>query len=218
MMPSITPETVAPTADHRGLLVWRFSRPTEAISSAPVGGGTGPVDWILMVGVPDDYSRTDLSAHSGELSAGLGLEGRGVTMFTAVRVSEFRVHTTGGVTAVATVGVTRPTWAASESQDHGTWTRPDPTPGTINLVVGFPLPLSAAAAVNAVMTVTEAKSQALSECGVPGTGTASDAVAVTWPSGEPQVRFGGPRSRYGAPAARAVHRCVVSALLGEGPR
>ena len=32
------------------------------------------------------------------------------------------------------------------------------------------------------MTITEAKAQALIEAGVPGTGTASDAVVVCWPS------------------------------------
>lgn len=177
----------------------------------------GPLRWVLIVGVPDDYSRTDLSVHAAELSSGLGLEGRGATMFTAARVSQFRTHTDEGVTVAATVGVTRPTWAASEDGGHGTWPRSS-GPGTINIVVGFPAPLCDAAAVNTVMTVTEAKSQALQEHGVPGTGTASDAVTVVWPGGEPRSRFGGPRSRYGAPAARAVHRCVLAALRGEDSR
>jgi len=62
--------------------------------------------------------------------------------------------------------------------------------------------------VNAVMTVTEAKAQALLEMGVPGTGTASDAVCVACAPYGTVETFAGPRSRIGAPLARAVHAAV----------
>jgi adenosylcobinamide amidohydrolase len=62
--------------------------------------------------------------------------------------------------------------------------------------------------VNAVMTVTEAKAQALFEAGVPGTGTASDAVCIVCRPDGAAEPFAGPRSRVGAPLARAVHTAV----------
>ncbi|MFF4778427.1 adenosylcobinamide amidohydrolase [Microtetraspora fusca] len=106
-----------------------------------------------------------------------------------------------------------------------------PAPGTINIIVAVPVAFTDAALVNAVMTVTEAKTQALIEAGFPGTGTASDAVCVavrdagthqgtgggsgvgraTWDGGDagPEL-FGGPRSIWGARIARAVHRAVLA--------
>jgi len=81
--------------------------------------------------------------------------------------------------------------------------------GTVNLVAVLSRRLSPAALVNAVMTVTEAKSQALWEAGFPGTGTPSDAVAVLCPAAGPAEAFAGPRSLWGSRLARAAHRAVL---------
>jgi adenosylcobinamide amidohydrolase len=62
------------------------------------------------------------------------------------------------------------------------------------------------------MTATEAKTQALVEGGVPGTGTASDAVCIAGPANGPVEVFGGPRSAIGAPLARAVHAAVAGGI------
>ena len=79
-------------------------------------------------------------------------------------------------------------------------------------MVQIPVGLSPAAAVNAVATATEAKVQALVEAGVPGTGTASDAVLVCWSPALPVEPFAGPRSTWGARIARAVHAAVRRGL------
>ncbi|WP_182897400.1 adenosylcobinamide amidohydrolase [Microbispora sp. H10830] len=84
-----------------------------------------------------------------------------------------------------------------------------PRPGTINILVAVPVAFSDPALVNAVMTVTEAKTQALLEAGFPCTGTASDAVCVAVREDGPAEAFGGPRSVWGARIARAVHRAVL---------
>jgi adenosylcobinamide amidohydrolase len=68
-----------------------------------------------------------------------------------------------------------------------------------------------AALLNALATVTEAKAQALFEARVPGTGTASDAVAVCCPPGGTES-YGGPRSAWGARLARATHAAVADGL------
>jgi adenosylcobinamide amidohydrolase len=88
----------------------------------------------------------------------------------------------------------------------------------VNIVAVLSRRLSGAALVNAVMTVTEAKSQALWEAGFAGTGTPSDAVAVLCAPSGPAEAFGGPRSRYGSRLARAVHRAVLDGSRRAGTR
>lgn len=198
--------------DTRHAAVWSFVDPVAAISSAPVGGGTAAIDWVLNIGVTDGYRRTDLGAHAREVAAKLGLAGTGAALLTAYDVQRIVRAEDDGVVVDATVGVTKPTWAADANDSHArrdgdTW-----RPGTINIVVQCPVALSPAAAVNAVMTVTEAKAQALIEAGVPGTGTASDAVLVCWPPMLPAEDFGGPRSVWGARIGRAVHAAMVDGL------
>lgn len=201
-------------AHTRSVLSWVFPEPRASLSSAPVGGGSAALDWLVNVGVGDRYLRTDLERHATEVVERLGLRGTGAALFTAVDVAEFVRTVDGGVAADATVGVTTPTWAADadgpESSTEGQ------ASGTINLVVQLPVALSPAAAVNAVITATEAKAQALLEAGVPGTGTASDAVVVCWPPSVPAERFAGPRSTWGARIARAVHAAVAAGLATEG--
>ena len=194
--------------DTRHVLAWAFPEPVGAVSSAPVGGGVAAVSWVVNLGVPAGYARTDLGAHAAEVARRLGLGGTGAALFTAVDVRRVVRSEDGGVVVDATVGVTRPTWAADADGAHG----PPWAPGTINLVVQVPVGLSPAAAVNATMTATEAKAQALLEAGVPGTGTASDALVVCWSPAVPTEAFGGPRSPWGARIARAVHGAVRQGL------
>ncbi|WP_436794794.1 adenosylcobinamide amidohydrolase [Actinospongicola halichondriae] len=198
--------------DTRHALVWSFPETVMAISSAPVGGGTAAIDWALNVGVTEGYARTDLGAHVREVSSHLGLDGTGAAMLTAADVRRVVRGTDEGVVVDATVGVTKPTWAADADGTHARRDGDRWVPGTINILVQVPVALSPAAAVNAVMTATEAKSQALIEAGVPGTGTASDAVLICWPPTLPVQEFGGPRSPWGARIARATHAAMVEGL------
>ena len=198
--------------DTREVLAWRFDEPRAALSSAPVGGGSASVDWALNIGVTEGYARTDLDDHAADVARRLGLVGTGAALFTAADVRRVVHAEDGGVAVDATVGVTKPTWAADRDDVHGRREGGAWVPGTINVVVQVPVALGPAAAVNAVMTATEAKVQALLEHGVPGTGTASDAVAVVWPATLPVEPFAGPRSTWGARIARAVHAAVRQGL------
>lgn len=201
---TVDASTVAQT---RLAAAWTFPEPRPIISSAPVGGGVATVDWVLNIGVTGDYDRTDLAEHAAEVASRLELVGAGAALFTAVDVDRAVRAEDGGVVVDATVGVTRPTWAADDGGHGEPW-----RPGTINVVVQVPAGLSPGAAVNAVATATEAKAQALSEAGVPGTGTASDALAVVWSPLLPTEAFAGPRSTWGACIARAVHAAVRHGL------
>ena len=195
------------TNERRSVLVWSWPEPTTMLSSAAVGGGLKSVDHLLNVSVPVDYGRTDLDVHLAEIVDELSLSGTHAGLFTAVDVTHVRRNVCNGVVADATVGASKLTWAADPSGSFTVW-----SPGTINIVVQSPVALSEAAAVNAVMTITEAKVQALIDCEVPGTGTASDAVALAWPTqGQPQ-QFGGPRSEWGARIAQSTYESVKAGL------
>ena len=190
------------------VLVWQFDPEVRAVSSAVLGGGIGTRSWVINAEVSTDYQRADPAQHATAIARQLGLRpGSGVAMFTAAPVADVATSEDGGVRCDATVGVSIPTWAVSHGDHDDPW-----APGTINLVCHLPASLSDAALVNAVMTATEAKTQALFEQGVPGTGTASDAVVVCCSPGGSE-RYAGPRSRWGARLARAVHAAVAEGTV-----
>jgi adenosylcobinamide hydrolase len=186
-------------------LSWRPPSPVRVASTSVLGGGIGERAWFLNASVSAGYAADDPAAELRALAGGIGLEGDGVGMLTAKDVRGAVLEEDGGVRVVATVGLGWPTWAAGP---------PDAAArvagvGTINLLAVVPAALGDAALVNAVATATEAKVQALLEAGVDGTGTASDAVCVAAEGGAAGEAYGGPRSRWGGPLARAVHRAVL---------
>ncbi|RKN42748.1 adenosylcobinamide amidohydrolase [Micromonospora endolithica] len=191
------------------LLVWRTVRPLLTVSSGPLGGGLGPRSWVVNATVPMSYDRDDPADHLTDLADQLGLDGPGVGLLTGVDVAEVVARADGGVRVWTTVGLGTPVPAAA----------PAPVAlaervGTVNIVAYVPARLSAAALVNAVATATEAKVQAIAALGLPGTGTPTDAVTVLCPAEGPEVAYGGPRSAWGAPLARAVHATVTAGGAG----
>jgi len=200
------------------VLVWAPGPGWRMVSTAVVGGGIGPRAWWLNAKVSMDYHHPDPAAHVRQIAASVGAGpgaggGAGVGMLTAADVTRWMCAEDGGVSAVATVGLGLPVWAAADDAVVRLET------GTINILVRVPAPLSDAALVNAVVTATEAKTQALLEAAVPGTGTSSDSVCVACPSsdstavlgGDPGVEeYGGPRSPWGLRIARAVHAAVAA--------
>ncbi|MEU7716091.1 adenosylcobinamide amidohydrolase [Micromonospora chalcea] len=199
------------------LLVWRAERPLLAVGSAPLGGGIGVRGWVLNATVPMSYHRDDPAAHLAELADGLDLGGPGVGLLTGVDVTEVVRRTDGGVRVWATVGLGTPVWAAAP--EPAPPAAPEPAPpaqrvGTVNIVAYVPERLGDAALVNAVATATEAKAQAIWELGLPATGTPTDAVTVLCPADGDPAPYGGPRSAWGAPLARAVHAAVRAGGAG----
>jgi len=191
-------------------LAWRLDAPLLSASTAPVGGGVGPRHWVVNVQVTADYGRRDVVAHVAEVAGALDLAGPGVGMLTAAAVDAAAVAEDAGVRVEATVGLSRPIWAASPAQECEVAV----TPGTVNVVVFLPVRHTDAALANILCTVTEAKVQALLDGGVAGTGTASDAVTVLCPPTGPAEPFGGPRSEFGARVARATYAALRSGMQG----
>ncbi|MDI6101304.1 adenosylcobinamide amidohydrolase [Actinoplanes sp. NEAU-A12] len=185
------------------LLIWRFPEPLLAVSSAVLGGGAGPREWLVNASVSMSYARPDPDAHLAALAVDLGLTGPGVGMLTGVDVADVVAADDDGVRVHATVGLGAPIQAASSAAGF------DHQPGTINIVAWVPQRLGDGALINMVATVTEAKAQALRDLGLAATGTATDAVCVLCPLTGTAAPYGGPRSRWGAPLARAVHRATL---------
>lgn len=201
----------------RGALWWRLAEPSSqelwpCLSSASVGGGLSEIGWVLNVGVVKDYRRTDLDAHAAEVADRAHLSGPGTALFTAADITRVEYAGCDGVQVWSTVGVSRPTWPADPDALAGAGERLPP--GTINTVVLIPVRLAAAALVQVALVVAEAKAQACVEAGIPGTGTASDAVVVACSPAGRAEEFGGPRSTWGARTAIAVHTSVAAGLAG----
>ncbi|MGC0334280.1 adenosylcobinamide amidohydrolase [Streptomyces sp. SAI-170] len=195
-------------------LLWRAGGGWRMISSAVLGGGLGERSWVLNAQVSHGYRRTDPDRHLAELAAHAGARGPGVGLMTAADVGAYGRAHDGGVDAVATAGLGVRGWAASPADG----TAGQAPPGTINIVVAVPAPLTDAALVNAVATATEAKVQALLDAGYDCSGTPTDAVCVaarTPRGGEEAVAFAGPRSLWGARLARAVHGAVRAAVPSQ---
>nr|WP_246422561.1 adenosylcobinamide amidohydrolase [Nocardiopsis mwathae] len=210
-------------------LVWDAGPGWRMLSSGVLGGGLGSRSYVVNAQVPGGYRRTDPRDHLAEIARAAGLRGHGVGLMTAADVTNAAFAADGGVEAVATVGIGRPTWAAAPSDldearlghARAAGGTESIRPGTINIIVAVPVPLSDAALVNALSTATEAKVQAVMEAGFACTGTASDAIclAVRSETGtEPPASFGGPRSRWGARIARAVHAAVRTGALRDARR
>jgi adenosylcobinamide amidohydrolase len=180
------------------------------VATTVLGGGIGERAWIANVTVPPSYDHPDPTRDAADLALALGCHGPGCCFLTGVDVRRFAFAEDEGVEVFATVGLSAVAWAAD---DHGGWT--EWRPGTINCVVFVPAPLTDAALVNLVSTAAEAKVQALIERQVPGTGTASDAVAVcalSGPVADAAHWYGGPRSIWGARVGRAVRGAIADGI------
>ncbi len=184
-----------------------------AASTAPVGGGIGVRKWVVNVQVPSGYVRQDLGSHISEVVGALGLDSPGVGMLTAADVARATTFDEDDLHVEATVGLTWPIWAAAPREERVS--SDGLGPGTVNLVTILPVRHTEAALANLLCTMTEAKVQALLDGGVPGTGTASDAMTVVCPLEGPVEPFGGPRSAHGAPVARCVYEAVRSGTEAE---
>ncbi len=195
--------------------VWvRSAEPLRVVSSAFVGGDLGTTRHILNMHWPHDW-REDLDAELAAFARRLGIAEPFVGLMTAAATHEAAAVTEAAdgvaVTAVATVALGA--LVSAGVSPPGPW-----RPATINTVVLLDARLEPAAAVNGVITATEAKVAALTEAGVvtrdgaPATGTVTDAVVVAWTDRGPRLPYLGPAAPGGWLVARAVRRAVLEGI------
>lgn len=216
--------------ERPGALVLEVPEGWVALSSAAVGGGLVWPRVVVNLGVGEDFLRTDLDDYVAERLKPMGLaQGPVTALLTAADVRCWTGGEADGVRAWATVAATKPTWAARPGgiaappearplggDQDGDPDHQPPEPGTVNIIAALPVPLTTSALVQAVGTATEAKAQALLHAGVPGTGTASDALVILCPDsaahGAEPVPFAGVRSPWGHRLAEAVRQAVSTGM------
>jgi adenosylcobinamide amidohydrolase len=196
--------------------VWvRSAAPLRVLASAVVGGDLDAARHVLNMHVAKGYAGADPPADLRRFARGLGVDEPFVGLMTAAWTHQARVvaDEVAGVrvAVVATVGLSAPA-AAGVSPPAA------PAPSTINLVVLLDARLDRAAAVNAVITATEAKVGALARAGIvtaegaPATGTVTDAIVIGWTERGPRCPYLGPATPPGWCLARAVRRAVAEGL------
>jgi adenosylcobinamide hydrolase len=177
-----------------------------------VGGDLDATRHVVNMRVSHGYDSREPAADLARFARGLGVSEPFVGLMTAAATEAARVvwEEVDGVRVgvVATVGLGVP--AAAGVTAPVAW-----QPSTINVIAVLDAELDRAAAVNAVITVTEAKvgalvdSGLLTEDGVQATGTVTDAVAVLWTGRGARVRYLGPGTAAGFCLGRAVRRAVL---------
>ncbi len=126
----------------------------------------------------------------------------------AIAVAEERYHGVHAI-AVVTAGVVNAVMAGELLPDSTV--RKLTKPGTINIVVAVDAPLEPEGCANAIITATEAKSAAMFERGIRGTGTTSDAVAIVSPLGK-GTKYAGTATDVGIAIARAVRKATSESI------
>ncbi len=196
--------------------VWvRSVEPLYVVSSAFVGGELTAARHILNMHVGNGYRAERPDDDVLARARGLGIAEPFVGLMTAAwthtaePVTESADGTT--VTVIVTVGLGSPVSAGVSPAVP--W-----RPSTINTIVLLDALLAPAAAINGVITATEAKVGALADAGIrtpdglPATGTVTDAIVVAWTGRGPALAYLGPAAPAGWLLARAVRRAVTQGI------
>lgn len=204
----------------RDLLILRSGRPLHCLSSAAVGGGLTDTRVILNRHVDKTYDALDPAGEMCDFARQRGIDGPFVGLMTAVRLDAARAIALRegdlAVVALITAGVRNATAAGlSLPYTH--------TPGTINTILLIDTNLSPAAMVNAVITITEAKTALLGERQVRtvdghlATGTSTDALVVACTGRGPLLSYAGPATPIGWLIGRCVRQALKEALDAYRP-
>ena len=187
------------------------AEPLTVVSSATVGGGFTQARSIMNLHVKRDFPHERLDAQLAGFARGRGLPEPWVGLFTGAWTARARVgeEMAGGISvmAVATVGLSNLIAAGVSAPAGGIIS-------TINTVVIVDAVVEPAALVNAIITVTEVKTAALTASGrrcadgTPATGTSTDAVVIAATGRGPHCRFAGPVSELGWVIARAARTAL----------
>jgi iron complex transport system ATP-binding protein len=186
------------------------------LSSSFFGGGFRRVRHILNAQVAEDYGSDNPAADLRAIAARCGVTDAFVGLLTAVPLRDARMVCAEEaglrVALLLTAGVGNAT-SAGISQPFACG------PGTINTIVLLDARLTRGAMVNAVLTLTEAKTAVLQEMGVRtpdgalATGTSTDTVTVAMTGRGPAHPYAGPATLPGWLIARTLRQALKEALL-----
>jgi adenosylcobinamide hydrolase len=197
------------------VLIVSSQQPLEVLSSAAVGGGFGRVRYLLNRHVHLDYNCAEPAADLVAFARERGITEAFVGLMTAVSLYKARVTTLRAealtVAVVLTAGI-------SNATTPGLSPPVTTGPGTINMILLTDACLTPAAMVNAVITATEVKTQALMARGIrtpegyAATGTSTDAIAVASTGRGSLLPYAGPVTLVGWLIGRCVRTALEDAL------
>lgn len=196
-------------------LVVESERALLTLSSAVVGGGLTRVRHFINLRVPRGYTsehpEDDLLAFAQRSSIAEPFVG----FLTAASMDKARAACLRqgdlAVAALVTAGLSNPSSPGVSA--------PGPiAPGTINAILLIDATLTPGALVNAVITATEAKAQALIQRGArtreghPASGTSTDAIAVACTGRGESLRYAGPAAELGWLIGRSLRDALERSL------
>jgi len=192
--------------------------PLRVASTAVVNGGLTSARSIVNLHVSKDDPCADPAGMIATYGARAGLPPPWVGLLTAAPTAEartgFAATATSRALAVVTTGLSNP---CSAGQQHFLPAGALAHLGTINIVVVVDGDPSPAALLNAMTTVTEAKTLILIQAGVrcgdvPATGTSTDAIVVGATGRGVHHEYGGPATDLGWSVARAARAALEPAV------
>ena len=196
-------------------VVVRSRAPLAVVSSAVVGGGLGHARAIVNLHVPKNFQVERWATPVEAFARRRGLPAPWVGLLTSAWTedAETVVDVADGITALAVVTVGLGNVIAAGLSPPAV-----ASPSTINTIVVVDAQPTAAAMINAVITVTEVKTAALIAAGVrcregaAATGTSTDAVVIAATERGCPCDFGGPVSALGAVVARAARGALETGI------
>ncbi|MBS7650672.1 MAG: phosphatidylglycerophosphatase A [Candidatus Bathyarchaeia archaeon] len=201
----------------RESLIIKSERPVRALSSAVLNGGFRRVNSIIVRHVPKNFRCRDPQTYLATYAYRLGLTPDSTAGFmTAAYLDCFGLSSLSlGKVKVSTVA----TAGTSNSMRAGEKPALANNAGTVNIIVLMNVRATDSCLVNAVQTVTEAKSLVFKELDIRSsishrlaTGTSTDAVMVGSVEEGPKHHYAGPGTALGMAIANTVHRAVKEAI------
>jgi iron complex transport system ATP-binding protein len=193
------------------LLLLRSHSRLRVLSSAVVGGGDVSTQVILSRHVDKSYRHPRPAQDLQMFARQRGITDPFVGLMTAVFLHKVITRNAQQdamqLSIILTAGFGNATAA-------GLSPSASPQPGTINIIALLDANLSPAARVNAIITITEAKTALLQHWNLrtpenfPATGTSTDAVVLACTGRGPRQSFAGPATAVGYLIGRTVRQAL----------
>ncbi len=177
-----------------------FLRGTFRAASTGIGGGIGRVTTIFNHTVSRSFDHADPAKYMDLVVAAQGFSSDYYGLLTAVAMRHLCVLQYDFITVFVTAGVSNP-------NPHHPHER-----HTINVIVYSREGMTDAALLETIVTVTEAKAQALHDMGYGFSGTTTDAVIVAHEDDAVRHTYAGTLTEAGRRVYAAVHYGVQQAL------
>lgn len=208
----------------------QFGPPYQVLSSAALSGGFADASHILNLKVEKGSSALNSAFKSPDVELAdycekQGWQGTTVGMMTAASMNSCRMVKAAqqgvDVIVLVTTGLSN-VRRAGDYAEHRQIMPAASDVGTINIICLTSMGMVPAAMIEAVMTVTEAKTAALQNLGIkspvsnePATGTGTDAIAIAADPTAEKIKYCGKHVLFGELLARLVIDAVTSSIKGS---